>query len=133
MKCKNDDMNEFNAKIADIKSKYKSFKVNKIDLCKNALEEDYLDMVLELINIMKKVIKANKLINYEADNGQKAEELIMPDENFICKDCGANYVLEENEIAWYAERNMQLPKRCKTCRQIKRQENQNRRGGNNRY
>lgn len=40
----------------------------------------------------------------------------MPDRTITCADCGTDFAFRENEQAFYAERNMSEPKRCKPCR-----------------
>lgn len=39
-----------------------------------------------------------------------------------CKDCGAEFKLEEKEISWYAKRGWEIPKRCKACREKRKAE-----------
>lgn len=35
----------------------------------------------------------------------------------VCKQCGTTFELSESEIAFYRKKNLNLPKRCKECRQ----------------
>lgn len=35
----------------------------------------------------------------------------------VCKQCGKSFELSESEIAFYKSKNLNLPKRCKACRQ----------------
>lgn len=35
----------------------------------------------------------------------------------VCKQCGRSFELSESEIAFYKSKNLNLPKRCKACRQ----------------
>ena len=37
-----------------------------------------------------------------------------------CKQCGAEFILSENEIAFYRSKNLHLPKRCENCRRENR-------------
>lgn len=37
-----------------------------------------------------------------------------------CKQCGAEFTLSENEIAFYRSKNLHLPKRCENCRRENR-------------
>ncbi len=37
-----------------------------------------------------------------------------------CKQCGAEFMLSENEIAFYRNKNLHLPKRCENCRRENR-------------
>lgn len=39
----------------------------------------------------------------------------------VCKQCGTTFELSEAEIDFYRKRNLQLPKRCKECRQENKQ------------
>lgn len=43
---------------------------------------------------------------------------------FFCSDCGTIVEMDENEIEWYKDRVLSLPKRCFDCRQ-KRKERKN--------
>ncbi|MCM1175180.1 MAG: zinc-ribbon domain containing protein [Blautia sp.] len=40
----------------------------------------------------------------------------------VCKQCGKTFELSNSEIAFYKSKNLNLPKRCKACRQANRQE-----------
>lgn len=44
----------------------------------------------------------------------------MPDETLTCKDCGKAFVFSEGEAAFYAERQLTPPRRCKPCRAKKK-------------
>lgn len=45
----------------------------------------------------------------------------------ICKQCGKEFELSESEISFYKSKGLELPKRCKSCRnKNKRQSNSNR-------
>lgn len=37
-----------------------------------------------------------------------------------CKQCGAEFTLSEDEIAFYKSKNLHLPKRCEKCRKENR-------------
>ncbi len=39
-----------------------------------------------------------------------------------CKDCGAEFKMSYNEVRFYEEKGLQLPKRCKQCRDLRRQQ-----------
>ena len=39
-----------------------------------------------------------------------------------CKDCGAEFRMSYNEVHFYQERGFQPPKRCKHCRELRRQQ-----------
>jgi len=38
-------------------------------------------------------------------------------QTITCKDCHDIFALSQSEIDWYATRSLELPKRCKSCRQ----------------
>lgn len=40
-----------------------------------------------------------------------------------CKDCGETFDVYEKEQAWYKERGFEIPKRCKKCREKKKERN----------
>lgn len=42
----------------------------------------------------------------------------------ICKQCGKEFELTSSEIEFYKGKNLELPKRCKECRDKKKQPNQ---------
>lgn len=35
----------------------------------------------------------------------------------VCKDCNESYWTTEDEVQWYTERNLFVPRRCSECRQ----------------
>lgn len=37
-------------------------------------------------------------------------------EKRICKQCGKEFILDDDEINFYKQKNLQIPKRCKSCR-----------------
>lgn len=39
----------------------------------------------------------------------------------VCKQCGTSFELSDSEIAFYKSKNLNLPKRCKECRQANKQ------------
>lgn len=45
---------------------------------------------------------------------------VMPDIQIECQDCRAPFVHTEGEQKFYAERNFTAPKRCKACRQARK-------------
>lgn len=38
-----------------------------------------------------------------------------------CKDCGKEFVVDDKELKWYADRGWDVPKRCKECRTKRKQ------------
>ncbi len=42
---------------------------------------------------------------------------LTEDEEYTCVDCDQNFILTGKEIDWYKKRELQLPKRCKGCRE----------------
>lgn len=46
----------------------------------------------------------------------------MDDQNITCVECGTSFVFSERDQAFYAERGMSAPKRCKACRQRRKQD-----------
>ena len=38
-----------------------------------------------------------------------------------CKECGDNFVLTADDQKWYKEKNFKEPKRCKSCRHLRRE------------
>lgn len=43
------------------------------------------------------------------------------DKRLTCFDCKDTFTFTEGEQAFYAERELQSPKRCKECRRLKRE------------
>ena len=39
---------------------------------------------------------------------------------YKCKDCGIFFILTDEEKKWYTDRDMQIPKRCDSCRRKRR-------------
>jgi DNA replicative helicase MCM subunit Mcm2 (Cdc46/Mcm family) len=56
------------------------------------------------------------------------------DQHLTCADCGHDFVWTAKEQEFYREKGYQPPKRCKDCRQAKkeRREDYDQRGGGNR-
>src|SRR5690242_17308145 len=44
----------------------------------------------------------------------------MVDQPLVCADCGATFVFSDAEQAFFAERRLLPPKRCKECRRARR-------------
>lgn len=40
----------------------------------------------------------------------------MADQQLQCRECGAQFTFTDGEQAFYAERNLSAPQRCKACR-----------------
>lgn len=38
----------------------------------------------------------------------------------ICVECSKMFELSDDQIRWFEERNMTNPKRCKSCRQVRK-------------
>ena len=60
----------------------------------------------------------------------------MPDKTLTCKDCGAEFVFTEGELAFYAEKGFtNEPVRCPDCRRARKQQRNNDRsyGDNSRW
>lgn len=47
----------------------------------------------------------------------------MPDKNVTCKDCGQEFVFTEGEQKFFQQKGYTEPKRCKPCRDAKKQAN----------
>ncbi len=58
----------------------------------------------------------------------------MADKTIICKDCGAEFIFNESEQAFYKEKGFENePQRCPSCRAAKKQQFRNNRNNGNRY
>jgi len=55
---------------------------------------------------------------------QAAEQRGEGDKNLTCIDCRTLFVFNAGEQAFYRERNLSEPKRCKPCRELKKARNQ---------
>lgn len=55
-----------------------------------------------------------------ASNSHMAVVDLFPWRREICKNCGATFYLYQHEIQYYLEKDLNLPKRCKDCRDYKR-------------
>ena len=45
----------------------------------------------------------------------------MPDRNIQCVDCGNEFAFSEGEQKFYTSKGLTQPKRCKKCRQVRRE------------
>lgn len=45
----------------------------------------------------------------------------MPDQTLVCVDCQNEFTFSERDQAFYAQKQFTAPKRCKACRDIKKQ------------
>lgn len=46
-----------------------------------------------------------------------ASEGVGPWHKHKCKDCGKEFYMQHNEVVFYQEKGLNLPKRCKECRE----------------
>ena len=54
----------------------------------------------------------------------------MADKTLTCKDCGAEFIFNESEQAFYKEKGFENePQRCPDCRRARKQQRNNNRGG----
>lgn len=44
----------------------------------------------------------------------------MQDKTLKCKECGDDFVLTVDDQEWYKSKGFQEPKRCKSCRALRR-------------
>ena len=42
------------------------------------------------------------------------------DKKIICKDCGKGFSISPDEEKFYTSKGLQIPKRCKECREAKK-------------
>jgi ribosomal protein L36 len=50
----------------------------------------------------------------------KKETTMISAVKFICKDCKSVYFIGDREARWYSNMGFPLPKRCKECRETRR-------------
>jgi hypothetical protein len=50
------------------------------------------------------------------------------DEVLVCKECGGEFVFTSNEQEFYSQKNLSKPKKCKSCRDIRKIEIERGRG-----
>lgn len=53
----------------------------------------------------------------------------MPDQQLTCADCGTTFDFPETEQEFFKKKGFAPPKRCKPCRQAKKQRNEEREAG----
>lgn len=46
-------------------------------------------------------------------------------QSHICKNCGKEFFMEYNEVQFYKEKGLRIPKRCKVCRDKRKENKQN--------
>lgn len=51
------------------------------------------------------------------------------DETRVCADCGDDWFISEDEIAWFIDAGLVPPRRCKQCRAIRKQNAERYAGG----
>ncbi len=44
----------------------------------------------------------------------------MEDKTLVCQDCGEEFIFTVGEQQFYAEKGFVEPKRCKSCRQLRK-------------
>lgn len=47
--------------------------------------------------------------------------MAMPDKKLNCADCGTEFIFSERDQQFFAQKGFADPKRCKPCRDIKKQ------------
>jgi hypothetical protein len=52
----------------------------------------------------------------------------MPDQTITCSDCKADFVFSEGEQKFFASKGLSIPKRCKPCRQARKESKQDQKG-----
>lgn len=52
----------------------------------------------------------------------------MPDQTLSCSDCKADFVFTEGEAKFFASKGLTIPKRCKPCRQARKESRQDQKG-----
>jgi DNA replicative helicase MCM subunit Mcm2 (Cdc46/Mcm family) len=68
-----------------------------------------------------------------SQNNEK-EVSAMADKTIVCKDCGAEFIFNESEQAFYKEKGFENePQRCPSCRAAKKQQMRNNRNNVKRY
>jgi CxxC-x17-CxxC domain-containing protein len=65
-------------------------------------------------------------LNFAHRHGSKPQDVIsreiaMPDLEITCAECGTPFPFSEREQDYYRERGLSHPKRCKPCRDARRQ------------
>ena len=48
------------------------------------------------------------------------------EEKIKCKDCGEEFTITANELKWYEEKGFTAPKRCKKCRNVRKNQKERR-------
>ena len=47
-------------------------------------------------------------------------EFVFPDKKIVCCDCQREFIWEANEQRFYASKGLLPPKRCRTCRAMRK-------------
>ena len=69
------------------------------------------DTSLETIKNNNCIIK-NRLVRFNNPKG----ELVLQQNTFICKDCGDLFYLFDDELKFFTDKKLHIPKRCGNCR-----------------
>jgi hypothetical protein len=54
--------------------------------------------------------------------GRYEDQLPEADTPLLCQDCGAEYLVTPSEARWFSVKGFELPKRCKPCREHRKQQ-----------
>lgn len=60
--------------------------------------------------VVTKCSECNKPFRYDPENGEK----------HLCKACGQKFLISKGEFDYYAERQLEQPKRCRSCRNYRK-------------
>src|SRR5699024_6910293 len=75
--------------------------------------------------VVTKCSECNKPFRYDPENGEKhlckacqakADAEWAKEHTVVCKDCGQKFLISKGEFDYYAERQLEQPKRCRSCR-----------------
>lgn len=73
--------------------------------------------------------ECNKPFRYDPEKGEKhlckacqakADEAWAKEHTVVCKDCGQKFVISKGEFDYYVERQLEQPKRCRSCRNYRK-------------
>lgn len=79
--------------------------------------------------VVTKCSECNKPFRYDPENGEKhlckacqakADAEWAKEHTVVCKDCGQKFLISKGEFDYYAERQLEQPKRCRSCRNYRK-------------
>jgi hypothetical protein len=102
--------------------KYRTIENLNYDLVSEIIITEFITKKMAdfIRKLQEEELKAEKRLVRESKQRMK-EELLLTKENRVCLSCEKDFTLELGEIQFFKKKDFSLPKRCKECRQLRKQ------------